>query len=164
MRRAFCRAAATAVTVFLAGCTVGPEFVSPLPQVATSRTFLDTGKPARAPLRILAGTTPAEPESEWWRVFHDPMLTRLEARVAEENLDVRTATLRLAESRAQLGTAAAAALPTVSGTASALRDLLALGAPAAGWAFGAWAIAISSTGGPMSTSSIETRSGPGRIM
>ncbi len=99
----------------LAGCTVGPEFVSPLTQVAESKTFLDTGKPARSPLPVLKNTVAVAPEAEWWRVFHDPLLTQLEGRVAEQNFDVQTASVRLTESRAQLGTAAAAALPSVSG-------------------------------------------------
>ena len=99
-----------------AGCTTGPEYVSPLPPIVESKTFLDDGAKAKVPLKVLAGTTAAEPDAQWWRVFRDPILSRLEARVAEQNLDVQTATLRVQESRAQLGTAAAAALPTVNGT------------------------------------------------
>ncbi len=106
----------------LAGCTVGPEFVSPLTPVAESKTFLDTGKPARSPLPVLRNTVAAAPEAEWWRVFHDPLLTQLEGRVAEQNFDVQTASVRLTESRAQLGTAAAAALPTVNGTNTLYRQ------------------------------------------
>ena len=106
----------------LVGCTVGPEFVSPLTPVAESKTFLDTGRPARSPLPILKNTVAAEPEVEWWRVFHDPLLTQLEARVAEQNFDVQTASVRLTESRAQLGTTAAAALPSVSGSNKLFRQ------------------------------------------
>ncbi|MDX7952019.1 efflux transporter outer membrane subunit [Lichenihabitans sp. Uapishka_5] len=102
----------------LVGCTVGPDFVAPLPAMVNAQTFLDNGAttPVRTPLPVLRDTVPAEPDAEWWRVFRDPILTRLEARVADQNLDVRTATFRIAESRAQLGTAAAAALPTINGT------------------------------------------------
>ncbi len=106
----------------LVGCTVGPEFVSPLTQVAESKTYLDTGKPARSPLPVLKNTVAAAPEAEWWRLFHDPLLTQLEARVAEQNFDVQTASVRLIESRAQLGTAAAAALPTVNGANTIYRQ------------------------------------------
>ena len=46
----------------------------------------------------------AEPiDPNWWNLFNDPMLTGLEHRVAGENLDVQVATVRIAESRAQLG-------------------------------------------------------------
>ncbi len=102
---------------------MGPEYVSPLPPIVASKTFLDTGttKP-RSPLPILARTVPTAPEPEWWRVFKDPVLARLEARVGSQNLDVQTAALRLQESRAQLGTAAAAALPSVNGSSSAYRQ------------------------------------------
>ena len=115
-------AGALASSVALSGCSVGPEYVSPLPPIVESKTFLDNGKKVKLPLKVLAGTAPAEPDVEWWRVFHDPILSRLEARVAEQNLDVQTATLRLQESRAQLGTAAAAALPTVNGTNTLYRQ------------------------------------------
>ena len=44
----------------------------------------------------------AEPvNAEWWKVLRDPVLTGLMRRVAGENLDVRTAEIRLAEARAQ---------------------------------------------------------------
>ena len=110
------------VATALAGCAMGPEYVSPLPPIVESKSYLDNGTKVKAPLKVLAGTTSDEPEAEWWRVFRDPILTKLEARVAEQNLDVQTASLRLQESRAQLGTAAAAALPTVNGQSSAYRQ------------------------------------------
>ena len=100
----------------LAGCTMGPEFVSPVSRLAESPSFLPTGYRVRSPLPVLKNTVPAAPEAEWWRMFRDPELVRLEAQVASQNLDVLTATARLEESRAQLGTAAAAALPTVNGS------------------------------------------------
>ncbi len=106
----------------LAGCVVGPNFAPPVPVTADSRDFLDTGKPARSPVAVLSGTSSAPVDVEWWRIFHDPILTRLEARVADENLDVRTATLRVAESRSQVASTASAALPTLSGTASDYRE------------------------------------------
>ena len=106
----------------LAGCAMGPEYVSPLPPIVQSKTYLDNGTKVRSPLPILAKTTAAEPDAEWWRVFRDPVLARLEARVATQNLDVQTATARLTESRAQLGTAAAAALPQVNGANSIYRQ------------------------------------------
>ncbi len=104
-----------------AGCTMGPEYVSPLPPIVASKTYLDDGTKVKAPLKVLAGTTAAEPDAEWWRVFRDPILAKLEARVAEQNLDVQTAGLRLRESRAELGTAAAAALPSVNAASNAYR-------------------------------------------
>ena len=106
-----------------AGCNgVGPDFAPPVPQTAESRDFLDTGKAARSPVFALAGTSNAPTDATWWAIFRDPTLSRLEARVVDENLDVRTATLRVAESRAQAASTAAAALPTLSATGSDYRE------------------------------------------
>ncbi len=58
----------------------------------------------------------------WWLAFRDPILAQLEDRVAAQNLDVQTATARLFQSRAQLGTAAAAGLPTLNGQGSVYRQ------------------------------------------
>ena len=57
------------------------------------------------------------PSPTWWSAFRDPVLTELEARVAAANLDVKTATIRLAESRFQRGVAASALLPSVNADA-----------------------------------------------
>ena len=117
MKRVSARLAILAASAALAGC-VGPNFVPPIPATAESRSFLDTGAPTRSPVPILAGTSSAVTEAQWWRIFRDPKLTQLEARVADENLDVRTATLRVAESRSQVASTAAAALPTLSANAN----------------------------------------------
>ncbi len=61
----------------------------------------------------------AEPiDADWWTLFHDPVLTGLEQRVAAENLDVKVAGVRLTESRAQLGIARSSLFPTLNGNAS----------------------------------------------
>ena len=56
-------------------------------------------------------------------MFHDPILTSLVERAAAANLDVQTATLRLAESRFQLGVTASAEFPSINGNASYQREL-----------------------------------------
>ena len=106
----------------LAGCMLGPNFTPPVPENADARSFLDIGKPALSPIPVLAGASSEPIDPQWWRIFHDPILTKLEARVADENLDIRTATLRVAESRAQRASTASAALPTLNGTASDYRE------------------------------------------
>ena len=53
----------------------------------------------------------------WWQVFHDTTLTSLVDRIADANLDVQTATVRLAQSRFQRGAVASAQLPGVNGSA-----------------------------------------------
>ena len=65
----------------------------------------------------------AEPiDPNWWKLFRDPMLTKLEHRVAGENLDVQIATARIAQSRAQLGVAGAAQFPTLNANGSYTRQ------------------------------------------
>jgi NodT family efflux transporter outer membrane factor (OMF) lipoprotein len=49
----------------------------------------------------------------WWKSFDDPMLDSLIERAVENNLDVRQATARLREARAQLGVTSAALWPSV---------------------------------------------------
>jgi NodT family efflux transporter outer membrane factor (OMF) lipoprotein len=109
----------------VAGCTVGPDFAPPDPLLPSASFF---GKPEPA----VPGVTPTAPEfgkvapveTTWWATFHDPLLTSLEERVPAANLDVGTATFRLAESRAQLGMVSSAALPSINGNATYQRALL----------------------------------------
>jgi NodT family efflux transporter outer membrane factor (OMF) lipoprotein len=63
---------------------------------------------------------PVDPQ--WWSSFGDPVLVTLEDRVVAENLDVRTSTIRLAESRAQRNVASADQFPTLNGNASYTRE------------------------------------------
>ena len=123
MKRLLQAMLASCVALDMAGCTgVGPDFTQPVPETVDRASFLDTGKAVRSPVRVLAGTSNAPTDAAWWSIFHDATLSRLEARVVDENLDVRTATLRVAESRAQVASTASAALPTLSATGSDTRQ------------------------------------------
>lgn len=106
----------------LSACVVGPDFSPPIAITADRSTYVDTAEQTRNGLPTVVGTSPAPTTVEWWRTFRDPVLSRLEARVADENLDVRTATLRVAESRAQVASTASALLPTLNGTAADYRQ------------------------------------------
>ncbi len=101
-----------------AGCTLGPDFKRPDWATPASWFWRTEGSgEAAAQLPV------AEPiDVDWWRLFHDPELTGLEKRVAAENLDVKTAGIRLTESRAQLGVARASLFPTLNGNASYVRE------------------------------------------
>src|SRR5271165_1708617 len=92
-----------AASLLLAGgCTVGPDFKSP--SWASPSTWLGHGPAPRVHPASLAVTEPID--TKWWNQFQDPELTSLMERVAAGNLDVRLATVRLAESRSQRGIAA----------------------------------------------------------
>jgi NodT family efflux transporter outer membrane factor (OMF) lipoprotein len=108
-RRSFCACFALA----LAGCSVGPDFAPPDPGLPVASFFNQYGKP-----RQVREVSIAAPDPEWWATFHDAELISLERRVAATNLDVETATLRLAQSRFQRGVVAAAQLPNLSGNTS----------------------------------------------
>lgn len=116
---------AAALALFsLSGCvSVGPDFTRPDPSLP-SVSFFGEPEPAvtDASLAATKGDLPPT-DPRWWAAFHDPILTSLAERSAAANLDVAAATLRLIESRAQLGVTASAALPTVNGDASYQRQL-----------------------------------------
>jgi NodT family efflux transporter outer membrane factor (OMF) lipoprotein len=102
----------------LSGCTVGPDFKQP-DWASPSSWFAGPKEAVKRPPSIPV----AEPiDVDWWTLFHDPVLTGLERRVAAQNLDVKTANIRLTESRAQLGVARAALFPTLNGNVSYTRQ------------------------------------------
>lgn len=109
-------AASTALA--LGGCTVGPNFQAPSWASPASWFAGPREKVTPEPSEPVAG--PVDPD--WWTLFNDRELTTLERRVAAENLDVRVATTRLAESRAQLGVARAAEFPTFNANGSYTRE------------------------------------------
>ena len=118
MRRTWLRGTAMTAALLLGGCTVGPDFAAP--SWASPATWF-AGKREVLPQEPSAPVAaPIDPN--WWNQFHDPKLTTLEQRVAAENLDVRIATSRLAESRAQLGVTRAAEFPSLNGNASYTRQ------------------------------------------
>ncbi len=106
-----------AAPMMLAGCAVGPDFKKPS-LFAPASWFASHPKPP-APISVV---TAAPLDPAWWSVFNDAELTSLESRVAEANLDVRTSTLRLAESRAQRRIAQADQFPQINGNGSYTRE------------------------------------------
>ena len=103
------------VVPLLAGCTLGPDFTAPDP--AAPASWLGDHPNAAASVPV-AGPI----RQRWWDAFGDPELTRLIGRLADGNLDLRAATARIAESRAQLRVTSADAYPQVNGNASYTRE------------------------------------------
>lgn len=82
----------------LSACAVGPDFEAPeaaLPQQWTTAA-------AQGPL-----------DAQWWRSFNDAQLTSLVERATAANLDIRSALLRVEQSRDLRGVSAAALGPQV---------------------------------------------------
>jgi NodT family efflux transporter outer membrane factor (OMF) lipoprotein len=121
-RRAFHRAWAvmsrplvqSALLIMVTGCTVGPDFHTPASPYNPISWF--AGRP---PGQAASQPAPEPIDVAWWESFRDPELDSLEERAAAQNLDVLTATVRVAEARANAGITAAAFFPTVSGNAGA---------------------------------------------
>ena len=116
-RHALLRSAVTlAALVAVAGCTeVGPDYKAPTAFWNPTSWFAHPKPPAKEQVSQVV-EKPVDPQ--WWNLFHDAELSSLEKRVADANLDVRTATIRLAESRASFGVARADLLPNANANAS----------------------------------------------
>jgi NodT family efflux transporter outer membrane factor (OMF) lipoprotein len=110
-------AATAALALLLLGCTVGPDFVPPKPDVPNSWVGISRSGDSIHGEASIVTATPMKADA-WWESFHDPELTSLIQRAAASNLDLRTAALRIDEARAQEGIAGAAESPSLSGNAS----------------------------------------------
>ena len=64
----------------------------------------------------------SEPKGEWWSVFHDPELSRLESAVAISNQTVKADEANYREALALINEARAGLYPTINGNASAVRS------------------------------------------
>ncbi|MBO0710352.1 MAG: efflux transporter outer membrane subunit [Acetobacteraceae bacterium] len=105
----------TAITALgLAGCAVGPDFKEP-PWYSPASWFSSA---ERQPTRVRSEAVSEPVDPGWWGLFGDRELTSLEERVAGGNLDVRTATIQIAQSRAERGVTAAGLYPSLNANAS----------------------------------------------
>jgi len=108
-----------AVGFLVGGCAVGPNFESP--SAWSPLSWFRSTKTERPTAKISMAV--AEPvDVAWWEVLHDPELNSLMRRVWGENLDVRTAELRLAEARSERGVTQAGLYPTANANASYTRE------------------------------------------
>ncbi len=112
--RAFCgamRAAAmTTLTLLASGCTVGPNF-KPVPS-ETGDAFKSAGPQDSAPSQLGA---------DWWLLFKDPALERLETEATRSSFDLRAAMARVVEARAAAKSVRSQYYPVISFDPSAVR-------------------------------------------
>lgn len=108
----------TAATALLVGCTVGPNFTRLDPNVPQAWCLAECQSRNIGPSQA----APHPINTTWWTSFNDPELVTLEARVGGTNLDLKIASLRLAESRAMRAMTASERYPTLDGNASASRQ------------------------------------------
>ena len=96
--------ATTLVLLVIAGCKVGPNYKTPDTKVPEK-----FGESATQP-----SSRPAVEITRWWDAFDDPVLNDIIDDAVRNNLDLRAATARLFEARAQRGVVAADWWPTVN--------------------------------------------------
>lgn len=109
-----------AALVFLAGCTVGPDYHRP-----------DVGVPSSYSIPLAVPTnSPSATLEEWWRLFHDPQLDRLIEQATVANKDVRLAQARVREARAEAGVARSVLFPSVDANGTYSRQRLSKHVPA----------------------------------
>ncbi|WP_066550312.1 MULTISPECIES: efflux transporter outer membrane subunit [unclassified Sphingomonas] len=92
-------------TTLLAGCVVGPDFETPLPDAPAQGAFVESK---------VAGVTLEEPPAAWWRLFRAPLLDGLVDQALANNTDLRAAAANLREARAALSESRAGLLPTTT--------------------------------------------------
>ncbi|MDQ6624125.1 MAG: TolC family protein, partial [Verrucomicrobiota bacterium] len=110
MRRALPLVRLSALLCGLSGCVLGPHYHGP------------PAAESEAPAKFKGDLSPhwkvAQPggqprHEDWWRIFGDTTLDRLEERALAANQDLRVAAARIAESRAQTRVAAADFFPSL---------------------------------------------------
>jgi multidrug efflux system outer membrane protein len=101
------------LALVLSGCMVGPNYHKPSAPVAPA--FTEPSAPATvAPAAI--------GYSDWWKVFHDPLLDSLETQADTANRDIKIAVAHVDEASAATMSAHSYLLPTVSAQPSVSRN------------------------------------------
>jgi len=95
----------------LTGCMVGPKYHTPVAPAPSQ--FKEGGTPGSG--------TPEIAYSDWWRVFKDPELARLETEADAANQDIKLAIARVEQAEAGARYARSFLFPTISLGASAGR-------------------------------------------
>jgi NodT family efflux transporter outer membrane factor (OMF) lipoprotein len=110
----------------LGACTVGPDFKR---SVTVPPDFL-FGTAARD-TALHSQVVSAQMETMWWKLFNDEILSTLEARAQNTNLDLQLAATRVAQSRARLGVADAAGFPRLGMSMGYAREAISANGPMA---------------------------------
>jgi NodT family efflux transporter outer membrane factor (OMF) lipoprotein len=108
------------LALLLSGCMLGPDFTPPKPDTPADWTQDALQSGAKADKQSSATTAPVT--TAWWASFNDLTLTSLIARASGTNLDLKQATLRIAEARAQRDITGAAQFPTLNANAGYTRE------------------------------------------
>src|SRR6266849_3027040 len=108
-----------ALPLLLAGCTVGPRYLRPA--VPTTLAYKEEAPDSFKELNQWRPARPADQASRgnWWEVFGDPDLNKLEEQVAGSNQNLKVAEARFRAARAAIRFNRASQFPTISTAPSA---------------------------------------------
>ncbi len=106
------------LTLWLAGCAVGPDYQAPKPQLPGGYHLMDAQQASK--------TAPGAVNTRWWQTFNDPQLNSLIDRAVEGNLTLQQAVLRIAGARQELAQARGGLFPSLNGSAKVTRQQLGL--------------------------------------
>jgi len=112
------------LAVSLAGCAVGPDFLSPPPPPVTG--YLPGKQPATTTAASDGGAQKflkgRDIPGAWWRLFHSRQLDRLIAEALAANPSLQAAQATLWQAQENLYAQAGMLLPTIDAKASATRQ------------------------------------------
>src|SRR5262245_34630757 len=92
-----CGSKAFLLSLFLAGCAIGPNYSKP--EVDVPRVWKEAGE------WVPAQPKDAAPKGKWWEAFNDPVLNALVEQVSVSNQTLKIAEGRYREARAAVTTA-----------------------------------------------------------
>jgi len=118
-RRTLTHIVAFLLALLLAGCMVGPRYARP--NVPTTPTYKEDVPGSFKESDQWRRANPADQASRgnWWEIFGDPELNKLEEQIAGSNQTLKVAEARFREARAAIRFNRAARFPTISTSPSA---------------------------------------------
>ena len=108
-------APAVLVTLAAAGCSFAPHYRAPATAAVPATYKEQSGWKLAEPQDAVA-------RGDWWTLFEDPALDRLEEKLHSDNLSLKAAFARLEQARAQYRIARADIFPTITANPSAERE------------------------------------------
>ncbi len=107
-----------AAAFVLGGCAVGPDFKAPDRSMPDAWQGIDNA----TALQPSAAVARRADYIGWWKMFNDPVLTRLVEQALEANLDLKIAESRVRQARAARTIAGAGLWPQADASASYTRS------------------------------------------
>jgi NodT family efflux transporter outer membrane factor (OMF) lipoprotein len=135
--------------LLLGGCMVGPDYHRPAAILSIHYKELAGWVPAR-PADI-------DPKGSWWSIYNDPLLNKLESRVAISNQNVATFAAQYTEAQAIVRETRAQLFPVLGATAGVTRTHVGAGTSSSGSSI------VSSSGGTTGIGSTAVSGSSGGI-